>query len=52
MQFRYFLAEKLGRFVEEIDKMNVVEYLRWQIHFKRQAQAERDAIEDAKRGRR
>lgn len=36
--------------VWELEKMDVVEYRWWQLHFKKKADAEKKAMDNAKRG--
>jgi len=53
-EFEFFLAEKLGRFVEELEELPNEEFVRWRVYFGRKAQ--RREIEakkaQAARGRR
>lgn len=43
--FAFHLAEKLGKTVEEIDRMSAVEYLRWQAYY-----TAKNAIEGVRSG--
>jgi hypothetical protein len=39
LEFTYYLAEKLGRFVAEVLEMDHAEFVLWSRYFARQAQA-------------
>jgi hypothetical protein len=51
LQFKFELAERLGKFVSEINRMDCVEFHWWAVHFQRKAAAEQRAINRAKRSR-
>ena len=51
IEFQHFLAEQLGCFVCDLDRMDVIEYERWKIYYECKVAAEKSAIADAKRGR-
>lgn len=40
LEFVYFLAQKLGKFAWEIDRMPAAEYIGWSVYYGRKAQKE------------
>lgn len=50
-EFAFFLAEKLGKLVVEIDEMPHAEYVKWVVYFGRKAQHKEIALAKAKAGR-
>jgi len=47
--FDFFLAEKLGKTIEEIQAMPALRYMQWGIYFGRKAQAQEMAAKRAGR---
>lgn len=50
LQFKYFLCEKLKKLPREIETLSCVELYWLEQHFKRKHEAEKKAIDDARRG--
>lgn len=49
LQFKFFLCVELGKMPEEIDQMSCVDYQRFSLYYQRKNEAEKKAIDDAKR---
>lgn len=47
----YFLADKKRASIEEIESMTVEEFNHWMAYYQLQYEAEKKAIEEAKKGR-
>lgn len=52
LEFEYFLAQKLGRTVDELRRgMSNVEFMHWAVYYARKAQREELELAKVKRGR-
>lgn len=51
MEFAFYLAQKLGRTVAELDQMSTAEFVRWFVYYQRIRQREELATLTAKHGR-
>jgi len=50
LQFKFFLCEKLKKLPHEIESMTVVDLHWFSVYFQRKHDAEKKAIDEAKRG--